>query len=99
MHDMEDVVKHLMEKYGQHTVSSMPKAYKCEKCHDSGWIELGNNTVAKCACRLAREAEERMRRSGLAEALDTQTLDNFQIKTEVQRKMKETAPFFSAYTA
>lgn len=91
MQDMEDVVKHLMEKYGQHTVSSMPKAYKCEKCHDSGWIELGNNTVAKCACRLAREAEERMRRSGLAEALDTQTLDNFQIKTEVQRKMKETA--------
>ena len=80
-----------MEKYGQHTVSSIPKTYKCEKCHDSGWIELGNNTVAKCSCRLAREAEERMRRSGLAEALDTQTFDSFQIRTEVQRKIKETA--------
>ena len=91
MQDMEEVVKHLMEKYGQHTVSSMPKAYRCEKCQDTGWLDMGNNTVAKCSCRLAREAEERMRRSGLAEALDTQTLESFQIRTEVQRKIKETA--------
>lgn len=91
MQDMEAVVKHLMEKYGQHTVSSMPKAYKCEKCKDTGWLDMGNYTVAKCSCRLAREAEERMRRSGLAEALDTQTFDSFQIRTEVQRRIKETA--------
>ena len=80
-----------MEKYGQPTHSSMIPQYKCERCKDTGWIETDPEirTVAKCSCRLAREAEERMRNSGLAEALDMQTFDNFMTRTETQRKIKE----------
>lgn len=65
-------------------------AYKCEKCRDSGWIEVNpeTRTFAKCACRLAREAEDRMRASGLATALETQTFDTFVAKTDLQKRLK-----------
>ena len=73
------------------TPSSTP-VYKCNKCKDSGWIEVepqpGVRAVKKCACRLAREAEERLQRSGLAAALELQTFDTFVVKTDLQRRMK-----------
>lgn len=73
------------------TPSSTP-VYKCGKCKDSGWIEVepqpGVRAVKKCACRLAREAEERLQRSGLAAALELQTFDTFVVKTDLQRRMK-----------
>lgn len=79
-------------KHAPSTPSSTP-AYKCEKCHDSGWIEVepqpGVRAVKKCACRLAREAEDRLRASGLAGALETQTFDTFVVKTDLQRRLKE----------
>ena len=95
MENLQEVVEALKERFSQHTVSLKPN-YKCEACKDTGWIEVDpeTRTVRKCSCRLAREAEERMRNSGLAEALDTQTLESFQTKTEVQKKMKETAERF-----
>ena len=84
----------LKERFGQHIPSSMSnQQYKCEKCHDSGWIETVNDEgvhfFGKCPCRLAREAEDRMRRSGLSEALNTQTFETFVTKTETQKKIKE----------
>lgn len=72
------------------TPSSTP-VFKCQACRDSGWIEVDpvTRTVKKCACRLAREAEERLYASGLAGALELQTFDTFVVKTDLQRKMKE----------
>lgn len=74
------------------TPSSTP-VYKCAKCRDNGWIEVepqpGVRAVKKCACRLAREAEDRLRASGLAGALETQTFDTFVVKTDLQRRLKE----------
>ena len=80
-----------MERLGQHiqSLTSNPVQYKCEKCQDTGWLDMGNNTVAKCSCRLAREAEDMMRQSGLSEALDTQTFETFVTRTETQKKIKE----------
>ena len=65
--------------------------YKCERCKDSGWVEVdpATRTVAKCPCRLAREAEDRLRASGLAAALELQTFDTFVVKTDLQRRMKD----------
>lgn len=65
--------------------------YKCEICHDTGWIETGDEarSVRRCPCVKAREAEERLNRSGLKEALERQTFDNFVTKTETQKKLKE----------
>lgn len=72
--------------------SSIPQ-YKCDKCHDSGWIEVdpATHTVAKCSCRLAREAEERIRNSGLADALENQTFATFEVKTDIQRRTRDVA--------
>ena len=81
----------IMAAHAQSTPSSTP-VYKCNKCRDTGWIELepqpGVRAVKKCACQLAREAEERLQRSGLAAALELQTFDTFVVKTDLQRKMK-----------
>lgn len=93
MDNMEAVAAALMERFGQHipSLTSNPVKYKCELCKDSGWIETDQETrtVAKCSCRLAREAEDRMRHSGLSEALDTQTFETFVTRTETQKKIKE----------
>lgn len=86
MDGLEAVIAQLMAAHDQSTPSST--TYKCAKCNDTGWVDMGNNTVAKCACRLAREAEERLNRSGLAAALDAQTFDTFVAKTDTQKRMK-----------
>ena len=67
--------------------------YKCEKCHDNGWVEVDpvTRSVRKCECQKAREAEERMKRSGLEQALTTQKFETFVVNTPLQRKMFDTA--------
>jgi DNA replication protein DnaC len=78
-------------KARQSMPSSTPQ-FKCEKCKDSGWIEVeiepGVRAVKKCGCQLAREAEDRLRRSGLAGVIETQTFDTFIAKTDTQKRMK-----------
>lgn len=78
-----------MAAHGHNTLSLTP-VYKCDKCNDTGWIEVDPVTraVKKCGCRLAREAEDRLRASGLAGALELQTFETFEVKTELQGKMK-----------
>ena len=67
--------------------------YKCEICHDNGWVEVDpeTRTVKKCKCTLAREAEERMKRSGLENALTTQTFETFKVNTDIQRQLSDMA--------
>lgn len=96
MEDMQAIVERLKEKYGATIHSSnTEKEYKCQKCHDSGWIEHtgedGYLYVTKCSCRLAREAEMRLANSGLADAIQRQTFDAFTCTTPLQEKIKNTA--------
>lgn len=86
----------LMELIQAHTRSCTDKepVYKCGKCKDTGWIETEPRTVAKCECRKAREAEERMMRSGLAQALKSQTFETFEQNTPLQRQLYQTGKKF-----
>jgi len=89
-------VEMLKARYGAITPSSSPeKAYRCEKCHDTGWLEhtdgAGYQFVTKCSCRLAREAEQRLESSGLADAVQRQTFDAFICNTPDQQMVKNTA--------
>ena len=69
--------------------------YRCEKCHDTGWVSCemaeGYTGVRMCECQKAREAERRMRQSGLAEEIKSKTFGTFKAETEWQRGMKEKA--------
>ena len=69
--------------------------YQCCKCLDSGWLDFydddGNRFAKKCECRLAREAEERLQASGLAEAVKKHTFDAFRTDTPVQEHTKRVA--------
>lgn len=87
--EMGNLLETIMAAHGQNIHSLTPQ-YKCNVCKDSGWVEVDplTRTVRKCACRLAREAEDRLRRSGLAGALELQTFDTFEEKTDLQRRMK-----------
>ena len=92
METVTDVMQALIQRTMQaHTPSceSEKPQYKCEKCHDNGWIEVDpvTRSVRKCECQLAREAEERMKRSGLEQALQTQTFETFVQKTPLQQRV------------
>lgn len=69
--------------------------YKCENCHDTGWIfttdENGYRFSRECKCRLAREAEERLKVSGLADSVNKQTFESFIVHTDTQARIKQTA--------
>ena len=77
------------------------KAYKCEKCHDEGWIILKREglqpTTTPCECYKRREFERSLKNSGIAADLLTRcTLEKFQPIDENARRMKETAIAFLA---
>lgn len=68
--------------------------YRCQRCCDTGWISFEDERgrwVKKCSCRLAREAEQRLASSGLADAVQRQTLESFTATTPVQIRIKEVA--------
>lgn len=92
---MQELMEALRARLSQHTPSSITP-YKCPECRDTGWVETDPITraVRRCACREAEEAENRIKSSGLAESLELMTFDSFVTKTDIQRRMKETA---SAY--
>lgn len=67
---------------------------RCPLCDDIGWIRHvdGEYTSAeKCSCLVAKEAEMRIRNSGLAYALDNWKMDTFRTDEPWQQKMKATA--------
>lgn len=81
----------LLTKLGQeaNTRSYREPTYKCSKCRDTGMIEIdaATRTFAPCPCQAVRAAERRIERSGLANAIKTQTLKTFQTKTQTQTQM------------
>lgn len=71
--------------------SEIPFEPECAICGDEGWIlheADGYRSVEKCRCRIAKEAERRIRNSGLSHVLDSWTLDKFTTQEEFQRRMK-----------
>ena len=67
----------------------------CAVCGGDGWIlhedEDGYRSSEKCQCRIAQEAERRIRNSGLALVLDGWTFDAYKATQPWQTAMKETA--------
>lgn len=88
------MVQSLQAKFGAITPSSRPE-YQCRECKDTGWVyitdENGTEYVKKCSCRLAREAEQRLAASGLADAVQRQTFDAFTVSSPVQKRLKDVA--------
>lgn len=99
MGDLQGIVQQIVGRIDRGTIGSQTSpessGYKCEKCRDTGWIEFtdenGNRFANKCSCRLAREAEERMRVSGLADSIRQQTFEAFKVNNPVQNQIKDTA--------
>ena len=86
--DVAEILQNLMQAH-MRSCTAEPPQYKCALCRDTGWIEVDPVTraVRKCGCQLAREAEARMKNSGLAQALETQTFETFVQKTPVQKRL------------
>ena len=99
MFDIKQALQEIAKNHGQAMNSCGGQTqYKCEKCRDTGMVEVDpkTRTFAKCECRIARESEERLERSGLAGAIQRQTLESFVTNTPTQRRMKETAQRYIA---
>lgn len=66
----------------------------CAVCGGDGWIlheDNGYRASEKCQCRMAQEAERRIRNSGLSLVLDGWTFDAFKVSAPYQKLMKDTA--------
>lgn len=91
-------LQQIMQTIHSSTIDNTP--YKCEICKDTGWIhsrdENGYRYERKCKCLIAREAEERLAISGLADAIRQQTFDSFKTYTEIQSRIKKTADRYVA---
>lgn len=87
MTDIQTILESMKTRMPSSTTAKTQ--FKCEKCHDNGWIEVDHETrtFAKCECQIAREAEERLERSGLAEVVQIQTFDRFKVTNNLQRQM------------
>ena len=97
--EFQDLLRKLNE-YHALPGSQTPSDPKCAKCDDSGWIwhvdVEGYRAVEKCSCLVAKEADRRIRNSGLSHVLDNWTLDTFSAAEPWQARMKETAEKYIA---
>ena len=93
--DPEEIIRMIKSKSLLNGSEAESPTYKCEECHDTGWLSIesedGIKYVAKCKCRLAREAEERMKASGLADSLESQTFESFMTSSMLQEKIRNIA--------
>lgn len=64
-------------------------------CRDTGWIECeianGYTGVKECECQKVRQAERRIKDSGLSSEIQEKTFKNFRTDFDWQRAMKERA--------
>lgn len=69
--------------------------YSCELCMDSGWIDFvddgGYDVTKKCICRVRKETEARLQRSGIGDGFKSRTFENFSLETPEHRKICELA--------
>lgn len=72
------------------------KTYKCPLCKDTflrdgGFDKDGNHFVIPCECAKARQAEQRIKASGLEREIKTKTFRSFRAETPWQEEMKDKA--------
>lgn len=68
--------------------------YSCNICKDKGFTfkNEGNYEIAiKCKCEILKETKSKMNNSGLGDLLETKTFDNYLIKDDFQKVIKDTA--------
>lgn len=74
-----------------------PKTYECDKCKDTGWIEVkqdGYTAMKHCDCWPVREARRLMTQSGISLEFQNKRFDNFDTRNNsqlVNAKNKATA--------
>ncbi len=72
--------------------------YNCRACRNRGFIykydEEGNLVQKECSCSVIRTAYKRIVRSGLEEAIETLTFDNFKASEDWQKEIKQKAEQF-----
>lgn len=75
-------------------IPTVDEAFRCEKCHDSGWIRFskgGYDFVQECDCVKAERARKRIEKSGLKNLLDFYTFDAFTAEEPWQERVLEKA--------
>lgn len=80
--------------------SSQPTACKspsCKLCGDTGWYDLGNNTVCECSCQAIKKERERLADSGLLDAMDTLTFSSFVAETPWQQRAMDIASGYASH--
>ena len=73
-------------------------SYKCEKCHDTGWILIPQENrqplAVTCGFRKIEKLKSEWKYSGINVDKGTHTFSNFQVWNEASQRIKDTA---SAY--
>ena len=83
----EEFEKHIIDSYNRKKGDL--SYYDCKKCLNRGDIMVGLNTVRLCDCMKIRKTNRILAESGLTEALQTKTFDNYQITENWQSVIKE----------
>ncbi len=64
------------------------KLYKCQKCRDTGWVEVtdedGHPRMKRCECLGVKEAKRLMERSGISQEFCSKNFDNFNTRNNLQ---------------
>lgn len=70
------------------------EVFSCSKCEDKGYIFNEEGEVVWCECKLKKDAEERLEKSGLADRVKLNTFKNFKIDNEQREKAVKTSMNF-----
>lgn len=84
--------KALIPVSGDKDIPTVDEPFRCEKCHDSGWIRFskdGYDFVQECDCVKADRARKRIEKSGLKNLLDSYTFDAFTVEEPWQERVLE----------
>lgn len=60
--------------------------FECSKCEDKGYTFNKDNEVVWCECKLKKDAQERLEKSGLADRVSSNTFKNYKTDDEQREK-------------
>lgn len=64
--------------------------FNCKKCEDKGYTFNDRNEVVWCECKLKKDEEERLEKSGLADRVKNNTFKNYKQDNEQREKAVNT---------
>lgn len=101
---IEDIISQIKENHERSITSNQSLSmseeaprYKCEKCHDTGWVECtegvpeGYTAMRECDCVKVRASENRIKNSGLSGEIQAKTFKNFITDYPWQKEMYDKA--------